>query len=60
MSLVMSQRSFKTNHHRYTQPEIEYDSEEFAYYPDIDSDFDEDVDDDFTDDQVAEEASMKN
>ena len=41
----MSRRSFKTNHHQYvTQPEIEYDSEEFKYYPDMDSD--EELDDD--------------
>jgi len=38
-----------------TQPEIEIDSDEFIYRPDIDSDFDEDVDDDFADDQVDEE-----
>ena len=36
-----------------TQPEIESDSKEFTYYPDIDSD--KDVDDDFIDDQVHEE-----
>ena len=35
-----------------TQPEIESDSKEFTYHPDIDSD--EDVDD-FADDQVHEE-----
>ena len=36
-----------------TEPEIESDSKEFTYHPDIDSD--EDVDDDFADDQVHEE-----
>ena len=35
------------------QPEIESDSKEFTYHPDIDSN--EDVDDDFADDQVHEE-----
>ena len=40
---------------RDTQPEIESDSKEFTYNPDIDSDFDEDVNDDFADDQVDEE-----
>ena len=38
-----------------TQPEIESDSEEFTYHPDID--FGEDLDDDFIDDQVNEELS---
>ena len=37
-----------------TQPKIEFDSEEFTYHPDIDSDFNEDVDVDLTDDQIDE------
>ena len=36
-----------------TQPEIESNSKEFTYHPDID--FDEDVDDDFANDQNDEE-----
>ena len=39
--------------HMYNQPEIESDSKEFTYHPDIDSD--EDINDDFADDQVHEE-----
>ena len=31
------------------QPEVESDSEESAYYLDVDFDFDEDLDDDFID-----------